>query len=306
MMVVALLTSACGARDTPAAPSPIEVPPPAVSLPVTLAGAWHGYLKGAECVAALPCNPERTLPFTLRVLAAADGYRATFELPAESAGQMKVIMDVVGRPDADRLVVFSGSRGPIDSDGYHVELRRLAVRIEPASGLTGEIDLQKWPTANLSARSLRGEITSASYRPLSPAGSPSMNGTWRGRAVIRGCEGHCPIYQDAGDEMTVVLALGQVGQTVSGHMQTGVVGCSSCWLPVSGSVAAGTPSLSSQPFAPPGAAGRQLQLEGFEAALDEFARLAGRFVIAATDRIAIAPFDVLARLDCEFTWLQRD
>ncbi len=307
VMAAALLAAACNGRDTPGGPSPLPSEPlPTTPLPSTIVGVWHGYLKGTECVGALPCSAERTMPFVLRVVEDGAGYRATFELPVESAGQMKVIMDVVGRTEADGVAVFSGSRGPIDSDGYHVELRRLSIRIDPASGLTGAIDLQKWPTANLSARSLRGPITSASYQPLSPAAGPPLDGTWRGRAVIRACDGYCPIYQDEGDDVPVVVVVGQAGQIVIGHVQPLVNGCATCWIPVSGIASGQTMWLSSEPHVPPASVGRRFQIESFEATADALGRLAGRFVIAVNNQIAVAPFDVFSRLDCEFTWLQRD
>lgn len=305
IVLMVWLASGCGNDGSPAAPSPLEsVPAAGPALPTTLPGVWHAYVKGTECLSEHLCYTGRTVPFILRTLAAGDGYTGTLEVPVETGSGMSLVMNVAGRPDADGVVIFSGSRGPIDTDRYHVELFRLAVRIDPASGLTGDIDLQKFPTPNLSKRTLQGQVVSASYQPWSPPGSQPATGTWRGRAIIRGCEGFCPIYQDVGDEIRLTIVLGQQGDTVSGRMQPQVNGCVTCWLPVAGTAAGSSIALSSQPVALE--AGRQLHVEHFEATVDDLARLAGRFVIAVNNRIAIAPYDVFSRLELEFLWLQRD
>jgi len=51
---------------------------------------------------------------------------------------------------------------------------------------------------------------------------------------------------------------------------------------------------------------RTLHLESFDASLDQIHRLAGRFVYASDSRIAVSPFDVSYRFECEILWLKRD
>jgi hypothetical protein len=300
--VVAL--PACSENRGPApSPTPFPAPDPGPVTPLTLSGVWHGYLRAAECLSSRPCDEERTIPFVLRALADNADYVASFELE-EGAREMDVIMDVRGVPQSDGTVLFTGQRSPLDIDSYRVELRRLAVRIDPSTGLTGEIDLWKFPTFSGPDRQLRGRVTSATYQPHAPAAGQSVAGAWSGRVVIRSCSDYCPSYQDVGDELRLSLVLGQTNGSITGQMQLGVSGCSNCWLPVAGTQSGQAVSLSSDRFVP--SSGRALHLERFDATLDALGRLAGRFVHAVNDRIAVSPFDVFSRLECEILWLKRD
>jgi hypothetical protein len=301
LVVLATACLACS-RTSPVTPTPTS-PSTGPSLPTTLAGTWRGYLIATECFSATDCGEPRTVSFLLRVVQDGSGWRGTLEL-TQNAFAMAVVMDVVGTAQADGAVLFTGQRAPLPSDAYRVELARLVVHVDSGAGLSGEIDLSKFPQFNSPDRRLTGRVASATYEPLSTDGA--LSGTWTGHALVRVCSGYCPLYQDAGDEITFTIVLGQSGAAVTGRMSTSVVGCESCWLPVTGTVSGARVLLSSERIAPAGSGGRTVHLERFEGTLDALGRLAGQFVYEAQDQIAVKPFDVSSRLECEILWLARD
>lgn len=301
LVVLATACLACS-RTSPVTPTPTPAST-GPSLPTTLAGTWRGYLTATECLGSTDCREPRTVSFVLRVVQDGAGYRGTLEL-TQNASEMAVVMDVAGTSQPDGAVLFTGQRAPLATDPYRVELGRLLVCIDGGAGLTGEIDLRKFPQFSGYDRRLTGRVASAAYEPLATDGA--VSGTWTGHAVVRSCSGYCPLYQDVGDEIAFSIVLGQSGSAVTGRMSTSVVGCEGCWLPVTGTASGGRVLLSSGRIAPAGSGGRVIYLERFESTLDALGRLAGEFVYEAEDRIAIAPFDVSSRLECEILWLARD
>lgn len=248
------------------------------------------------------CDPPTTIQFVLRATAGGPGYIGAFE--AEAIGSNN-IMDVTGAPQPDGSVIFSGTRGGIPGNSTTLELRRLLVRPDGAAGLTGDVDL--WILSGSYKQHLSGSVLSASYQPLVSLPGQSVSGTWTGLAVIRACSGYCPLYQDPGDGVRISMVLGQNGGSLSGNVQFTVFSCGGCWLPITGSASGAQVSLSSPLVTRTSAYGdRTLHLESFDGTVDDLGRISGRFVYASDSRIAIAPFDVSYRLECEILWLKRD
>jgi hypothetical protein len=300
-LAAACVTSSTCGSSSPASPSATPTPS-SPSLPTALPGVWRGNLRVVNCYSTFSiCDAEQTMPFVLRVTAGGPGFIGAFELEAPL---YNAIIEVTGQSQADGAVLLTGSRGRTPSNSATFDLRRLLVRVDGAAGLTGDIDLRTFVTG--SERSLIGQVTSASYQPIAPSGE-NVSGNWSGLAVIRSCSGYCPGHQTVGSPIRVSMVLGQSGSTVDGQLQLSNFSCSSCWLPLNGRLADSRLTLSSPTVSRTATSGdRSLHLESFEASLDPLYRLAGVFVYASDSRIAISPFDVSYRFECEILWLKRD
>ncbi len=301
--VVAAALLRCGG-SSPVAPAaqPLPAPPAPPTLPGSLPGVWTGYLRAALCF-SFGCEEVETIPFVLRVAADGSGYVGAFEL--EAASSMNVNMDVTGAVQPDGAVLFTGHRDPWDGDSASVELRKLLVRVDPSAGLSGDIDLRKFYTGNATNRSLEGTVASASFLPLPFFAAQGVSGRWSGTAVIRGCSGYCPLYRDAGDAFSISMVLGQSGTSVTGQLQLGVFAGSQNWLPIAGNASPAL-SLSSERVVFSSGNDKSRYLESFDATLDGLGRINGRFTYASDSTIAISPFNVFFRLECEILWLKRD
>jgi hypothetical protein len=222
-------------------------------------------------------------------------------------GSYGVVMDVTGVTQPDGAVVFTGHRDPLSSDQANVELRRLLVRLDSSTGLTGEIDLRRDYTSGGHSRVLEGRVVSAAYLPFSAVSAQGLDGTWSGMAVIRACSGYCPSYLTEGDNAELSLVVGQTGSTLSGQLRISNSRCSSsCWLPVSGSVYGTAVSLTSERHAFSAASGNVFHLQSFEGTIDQLGRIGGRLVLQADGRVAVSPFNVTYRHEMEILWLTRD
>ena len=293
-------SSTCGSSSPT---SPTEAPTANPTLPSALSGVWRGNLRVVNCYVTFSiCDAEQTMPFVLRVTAGGPGFIGAFELDAPQYPAS--IIDVTGQSQPDGAVLLTGSRGRIPGNTATLDLRRLLVKVDGASGLTGEIDLRLFVTG--SERSLIGRVTSASYQPFAPSGE-NVAGNWSGVAAIRSCSGYCLGSQSVGQSIRLSMVLGQSGTTVDGQLQLSNFWCVNCWLPLSGRLTGTGLTLSSPVVTRSPVFGDQkLHLETFEASLDQLHRLVGQFVYAADTRIAVSPFDVSYRLDCEILWLKRD
>ena len=245
------------------------------------------------------CETPRTIPFLLRVAAAGSGFTGDFELHGTTA--VDVVMDVTGVMRPDGYVLFTGTRAAIPDDLVRTDLRELLVRTDPLTGLTGHIDLHQ---AAPQDATLTGDVTSASFEPFDAA-SPQMSGTWSGEAILRACSGFCPSYRN--QTLGISLALGQSGTDLSGQVQLSIFEPGDDWLSIHGAASGNSLSLSSNRIVLTSNAGdRARLLAALTGTIDTLGRIAGGFTYAADGRIAIEPFNVSYRLQCEILWLTRN
>ena len=307
-----VVLSACGSSPSPTAPAPApsaapSPTPPIPSFPGNLSGVWHGYLSVTTCYVGLPpsmCGSARTVQFVLRATTGGPGYAGLFELSDGSS--LTNIVDVTGVGQPDGAVIFTGTRAPLPLGSLTLEIRRLLVRLDPAAGLTGDIDLWATGAGAYTDYRMSGQVLSASYQPFVSLPGQSVSGTWSGYAVIRECSGDCPSYRKVGSGVAIYpMVLGQSGTSLSGNLALSVFSCGGCSLPISGSASGGQVSLSSQ-IVNGSFNDRTLHLESFDGTLDDLGRISGRFVYASDSRIAIPPFNVSYRIACEILWLKRD
>ena len=292
--------SACGAAS-PTSPEPLTpVVPAQPSLPGSLPGIWTGFLLASDCDFR-GCQPARTRPFVLRVTTAGSGFAGSFELPIDQ-GRWEFVIDLTGTVQGDGSVLFTGALG---RDDRTFEVRRLVVRHDPSTGLAGTIDLRRLfaPQANSTATTIEGEIASAWHQPL----SSNLSGEWSGVATIRSCSGDCRGSRSVGNDVRLTAALVSSGAALTGQVSVApLAGCGGggCWVPISGF---GAPNVlfSSPQVVPPSAPDEPKQLESFTGSVDGLGRLHGSFVFTFSDSIAIAPFLISARLECELIWLTR-
>lgn len=302
--IALLAVAACGSPTAPTPPVSTTGPsstPPATTT--TLPGVWAGYLWAMDCPAGYPCRPETLVPFVLRISAAGPAVAA---LEVVEGSARSVVMDVTGVAQPDGAVLFTGHRGELRNDQAQIELRRLLVRLDSATGLSGEIDLRRSYTTGGQNRSLEGRILSAAYQPFADLAARGVSGSWSGLAVVRACSGYCPVYQNEGDTMKLSLVVGQAGSSVTGQLLIANSMCNSCWLPVSGRVTGTSVSLTSERHSFSALSGNVFHLQSFEGTIDQLGRIQGRFVLQADGRIAVNPFDVSYRHEGEILWLMRD
>ena len=291
--------SACGAAS-PTSPVPLTpVIPVQPSLPGSLPGIWTGFLHASDCTFA-GCEAPETKPFVLRITTGGPGFVASFELPS-AQDRWEFVVDLNGTLQADGSVLFTGSLAR-DSN-MTVEIRRLSVRYDAATGLTGTIDLRRLFRSNVTNSSIEGEIASAWHQPF----SSNLSGEWNGMAIIRACSGDCRGSRGVGNDVRLSMVLVSSGAALGGQAETSpLTGCGAggCWVPISGF---GPPdvSFSSPQIVSASAPDEPRQLETFTGSADGLGRLHGRFVFTYSDRIAIAPFLISARLECDVLWLTR-
>lgn len=241
------------------------------------------------------------MTFVLRVAAGGPGYLGTFE--TDEAFPSSVVISVIGESQPDGSVLFIGSHGVSRDVAFSVQ--RLLVKLDGGAGLSGDMELRQLVTGT--ERRTTGTVLSASYQPLLPQAGTNLSGTWSGVSIIRGCSGHCPSFRTVGQQVRVSLAIGQSGNTVNGQMQLSIFSCSGCWVPFSGSMSDGRLALSGPVISRDSPSGdRTLHLESLEGSLDYIGRLVGGFVYESDSRIAISPFNVSYRLECEILWLKQD
>ena len=304
LLVAYTMPLACGS-SSPTAPNPPSAPPSTTtpSLPATFTGVWRANAKAVTCTLRIPapCEPERSLTFVLRVTAGGPGYLGTFEI--EEGLSLAVVISVIGESQPDGSVLFMGAHGV--SRDVMVAVQRLLVKLDGAAGLSGDMELRQLVTGT--ERRTTGYVLSASYQPMLPQSGTNLSGTWSGVSVIRACSGYCPAYRTVGQQVLVSLTIGQSGTAVNGQMQLSILSCSGCWVPFSGSMSDDRLTLSGPMISRDSPSGdRTLHLESLEGSLDYISRLVGSFVYAADSRIAISPFNVSYRLECEILWLKRD
>lgn len=304
VIAAACEAAACGSPTAPTPPLSTGTPSttsPAVT--VALSGVWAGYLWVKDCPAGYPCRPETLVPFVLRISAAGPAVAA---LEVVEGSARSVVMDVTGVAQPDGAVLFTGHRGELRNDQAEIELRRLLVRLDSSTGLSGEIDLRRSYTNGGQNRSLEGRIQSAAYQPFADLAAQGLSGSWSGMAVIRACSGYCPSYLNEGDNMELSLVVGQAGSSVTGQLLIQNSMCNSCWLPVSGRVTGTSVSLTSERYSFSATSGNVFHLQSFEGTIDQLGRIQGRFVLQADGRVAVSPFNVSYRHEGEILWLMRD
>jgi hypothetical protein len=295
--------TACGAKP-PTAPQPVTAQDTPVasapSIPTSYAGVWHAYLQAIDCLTPDTCNAPVTTPFVLRIAALGADFTASFEITTESTGS--VVLTLSGSPQADGSLLFTGTRGPIESNvNTSFNVRRLSVKTG-VSGLTGDVDVLRTGAVS---RTLKGAITSASYQPFTSLSGQSFSGNWSGYAIIRTCSGFCPIFRDPGDLIGINLTFAQSGNQITGSIRE-PEGYTN-WVPLAGSVGGTSVSVTSQTTQMTG--GGQVTtftLEQFNGTPDALGRLSGTLTYSETAHIAISPFNVSYRLGLEILWLKRD
>ncbi|HET7618766.1 MAG TPA: hypothetical protein VFK20_09685 [Vicinamibacterales bacterium] len=260
---------------------------------------WSGYVGVSLCRGA-SCSSPQTTPFVLSVAGTGGSFRGSLEF--QPFGD-DVAVDVSGSAQPDGAVLFASTHHATAYDARTVTVRRLLVRTDPVAGLTGDLDMR----LSGETSDVRGTVTSASFQPLSAFAAQGVSGSWHGLAIIRQCAGDCPSYRDAGDIVRIALVVGQAGEGANGQVQLSIFEGEPQWLDVHGTASQTTFSFASDRVAlSSSCCDRMRFLQTFKGSLDDLGRIDGTFTYAADGRIAIKPYNISYRLECEVLWLVRD
>lgn len=236
----------------------------------------------------------------LRIAASGSEYVGALETNRPDYHDLSI--NLTGQRQPDGAVLFTGRRGAIPSDAFVAEVRKLLVKLDPVTGLSGEIDLRRVHAT--SRVSLEGAVRTASYESFAETEMRGLSGRWSGIALITACSGYCPVFQRAGTDIEVALVLAQGGEALGGQAQiSDSVGCNSCWLPI-----AGTWSDAALSFTSPRVVGSfaTLHLQTFAGSLDRLGRIRGDFTYRIEARKQNPPEPTATRLEARIRWLKRD
>jgi len=225
LLCLAAIAASIACQPAPSAPD--TVAPPITKLN-PFAGVWAGEYRVTSTQGG-GHRPGTLVAFTLRLEQAGAELRGNFQTDS-------VLIDVSGTMDDDFFISLQGSApglgGPVDFVGA-ATLTKLHARIDPASGLAGELEyrLDRAAESPLGFSTVyKADIATAQR---SAALLPStFDGNWVGRFIVRECTGTClpPHVNEIGGFR---LTLQQQGSAV-----TGVIGfvASEPPLPVIGHV----------------------------------------------------------------------
>lgn len=230
LLSLVAIAASIGCHSTPRTPTvPDAVTSPIITI-APFAGVWAGEfrLTAMNGGGRYPPRVGTLFPFVLRLEQNGAAVRGQFR--TDSA-----LIDVSGTIDDGGIMSLQGSAPGLGINDYvgAATLTRLRARVDPTTGLAGDLEYRLDRMAETSAGSYTvyaGDIASAER--TSTALPSTFDGTWSGRFVVRECTAFClppHVYETGG----FTLTLRQSGSSV-----TGLIGftLAAPALPVSGHV----------------------------------------------------------------------
>jgi len=207
LLSLAAIAISIACHSTPGAPD--AVASPATKL-APFAGVWAGEYRITSTTGG-GRRPGTLVPFTLRLEQMGAVLTGNFQTDS-------VLIDVNGVMDDNFNISLQGRApglGPVDFVGA-ATLTRFRARIDPASGLTGDLEYRLDRTAETPlgfTTVYAGDIAAAQRTGALPP--MTFDGTWSGRFVVRECSAPCvpPGLNEIGG---FTLSLQQSGSNVTG------------------------------------------------------------------------------------------
>ena len=290
-VAIGLVLAACGGSPTTPSSAPASPSAPAVAQ---FAGLWSGSYKVTSC------SGERHCVLIL-------GTTRTFGLRLQQNGGHVDGLFITGASAAD-------VSGEVQKDG-HVTLKGVDQAITSQDiSMTAQLELQLTTDGALSGAILHettsppgydvnvfgpvritGDVVSTLRSDLTSFAA-DIEGTWSGRFVVRSCapvpsDRYCYPFQE--QEVNSVQVTVQRG----GSSLTGTMAIGSGRIPLSGTIAGSSFTMSGDTIYPASGGNSLLRVSGFKGSIDGFGRMTGTLVYEEAYPVAAPRLGESAQLE---------